>query len=854
MSVLKVGAIQPNSGTKVNITGSTLLVTTASGHFSGSYEGDGSRLEGVAGFPFTGSGQISGSLLVTGSSALAVRVSGSTALTGSLFVSGAVSSSVGFSGSFQGDGSSLTGLATNLTVDGDSGTQDVSLTADDLQILGTANEISTAVTKVSNDVKVTLGLPDTVAVTASVATRANALAPTVTATSASVAARATTLSAQATASFADVAGTVHNGNITNAKLANDSVTIGSTEIDLGATATTLTGLTSISATTASFVLQTFESSSTVITSGSNIFGDKANDIQQITGSLLQTGSMTVIGNISASVGGFSGSFQGDGTLLTGVIASGSIQSASVATRADTLSPAATAASSSTAILAQTASVAGRANDLAPTVTATSASTAVAAQTASVAGRANDLAPTVTATSASTAVLAQTASVATRANALAPTVTATSASVAARATTLSPAATASFADKADEAVTSNVIPVTVVDDGGNKYAFNGVTAPKISLNRGELYRFDLSDSTNNGHPLRFRLLDDTAFTPGVNAVGTPGQAGAYVDFDVNFATSASLKYYCTAHGNGMGNRAQIVDVLNGITSGSFSGSYEGDGSSLTGISSYAVANSANNRVITSVDSENGNAEANLLFDGSTLSVSGSHKVSGSLLVTGSSTLALRVSGSSALTGSLLVSGSTSLSGSLITSGSNILSGSLLQSGSTQITGSTLLSGSLLLTGSSALALRVSGSTALTGSLFVSGTVSGSFIGNASGLTGVSGFPHTGSADISGSLLVTGSAFVTSLTETSALRYKKSVKNIDNQANAVYQLRPVHFRWRDNNKKDFGLIAEEVQEIYPELVTNGQDGNALGISYTKLTALLLKTIQDLNERIEKLENKN
>ena len=41
MSVLKVGAIQPNSGTKVNITGSTLLVTTASGHFSGSYEGDG---------------------------------------------------------------------------------------------------------------------------------------------------------------------------------------------------------------------------------------------------------------------------------------------------------------------------------------------------------------------------------------------------------------------------------------------------------------------------------------------------------------------------------------------------------------------------------------------------------------------------------------------------------------------------------------------------------------------------------------------------------------------------------------------------------------------------------------------
>jgi hypothetical protein len=234
----------------------------------------------------------------------------------------------------------------------------------------------------------------------------------------------------------------------------------------------------------------------------------------------------------------SGSFQGDGTLLTGVIASGSIQSASVATRANSLSPTVTATSASTAIAAQTASVAGRANALAPTVTATSASTAVLAQTASIATRANALAPTVTATSASTAIAAQTASVATRANALAPTVTATSASVAARATTLSAAATASFADKANVAVTSNVIPVTVVNDGGNKYAFNGVTAPTLSLNRGERYRFDLSNASNDGHPFAFRLLDDTSYAVGVTTVGSAGNAGAYVDFDVNFATSAS----------------------------------------------------------------------------------------------------------------------------------------------------------------------------------------------------------------------------------------------------------------------------------------------------------------------------
>ena len=208
---------------------------------------------------------------------------------------------------------------------------------------------------------------------------------------------------------------------------------------------------------------------------------------------------------------------------------------------------------------------------------------------------------------------------------------------------------------------------------------------------------------------------------------------------------------------MGNRAQIIDVLDGITSGSFSGSFQGDGSELSGVGAFPF------------------------------------------------------------------------------------------------TGSGTISGSLLVTGSSTLALRVTGSSALTGSLFVSGTVSGSFIGNGSGLTGVGGFPHTGSADISGTLLVTGSAFVTSLTETSALRYKKYVKDLNSETDNIYQLRPVHFRWRDDNRKDYGLIAEEVEKIYPDLVTKGDNGDALGISYTKLTALLVKTIQELTDRVEKLENK-
>ena len=69
-----------------------------------------------------------------------------------------------FSGSYQGDGSDLTGIATTLTVDGDSGTSPLSLTDDDLQILGTTNEITTAITKVGTDVKATISLPDDVTI------------------------------------------------------------------------------------------------------------------------------------------------------------------------------------------------------------------------------------------------------------------------------------------------------------------------------------------------------------------------------------------------------------------------------------------------------------------------------------------------------------------------------------------------------------------------------------------------------------------------------------------------------------------------------------------------------------------
>ena len=112
-------------------------------------------------------------------------------------------------------------------------------------------------------------------------------------------------------------------------------------------------------------------------------------------------------------------------------------------------------------------------------------------------------------------------------------------------------------------------VTVVSSGGNKFALNGATNPTITLRRGITYTFDQSDSSNAGHPIAFRDSSNNAYTTGVTSTGTPGQAGAKTTFEVASNAPSSLKYYCTVHGNGMGNTISVVDDNIGIVAGSIS---------------------------------------------------------------------------------------------------------------------------------------------------------------------------------------------------------------------------------------------------------------------------------------------
>ena len=104
-------------------------------------------------------------------------------------------------------------------------------------------------------------------------------------------------------------------------------------------------------------------------------------------------------------------------------------------------------------------------------------------------------------------------------------------------------------------------VTVANPGsGNVFVLNGSNNPAISMFRATKYVFDQSDNTNLNHPLRFKDGAGNAYTDGVVGTGVPGTAGAKVEFTVPAGAPNSLRYYCTVHGNAMGNTITVNNYI------------------------------------------------------------------------------------------------------------------------------------------------------------------------------------------------------------------------------------------------------------------------------------------------------
>ena len=109
------------------------------------------------------------------------------------------------------------------------------------------------------------------------------------------------------------------------------------------------------------------------------------------------------------------------------------------------------------------------------------------------------------------------------------------------------------------------------------------------------------------------------------------------------------------------------------------------------------------------------------------------------------------------------------------------------------------------------------------------------------------------DIGGSPLGDGSfkgMYCYTLYQASDKRLKKNIKQIESALDKVNKLQGVSFKWKKGNKKEIGLIAQDVKKVLPEVV-NGSDKKGYSINYGNITALLIEAIKEQQTQIDELK---
>ena len=117
-----------------------------------------------------------------------------------------------------------------------------------------------------------------------------------------------------------------------------------------------------------------------------------------------------------------------------------------------------------------------------------------------------------------------------------------------------------------------------------------------------------------------------------------------------------------------------------------------------------------------------------------------------------------------------------------------------------------------------------------------------------IAGITGTPVTGVAvgiTADGQLGVRGSS----------VRFKEAIKPMDKQSEAILALRPVSFRYKKEldpkGTPQFGLVAEQVAQVDPDLVARDVDGKPYTVRYEEVNAMLLNEFLKEHRKVETLE---
>ena len=121
---------------------------------------------------------------------------------------------------------------------------------------------------------------------------------------------------------------------------------------------------------------------------------------------------------------------------------------------------------------------------------------------------------------------------------------------------------------------------------------------------------------------------------------------------------------------------------------------------------------------------------------------------------------------------------------------------------------------------------------------------SFIGNAEKMRLDSSFD----LQVAGDVVAASTAF-------SDERLKENIKKIENPLKAIEQLNGVTYDWKANGKSSVGVIAQDVQKVFPDLVKEVQplegDEKRLTVNYDGLIGVLIEAVKDLSNQVNELK---
>ena len=119
-----------------------------------------------------------------------------------------------------------------------------------------------------------------------------------------------------------------------------------------------------------------------------------------------------------------------------------------------------------------------------------------------------------------------------------------------------------------------------------------------------------------------------------------------------------------------------------------------------------------------------------------------------------------------------------------------------------------------------------------------------------MVGIGTTNPTSKLHIFGDVLVTGVTTSTDFNSASDINLKTNIKTIENPIEKILKINGVTFNWKKDNRLSVGVIAQEIESVFPELV-QGEDPKT--VNYNGLIGLLIECIKEQQVEINILKSK-